>query len=63
MELSWLPLQLDPGQNLTEQQKIFRKSIGPHVIKDYDHLIERNAESFVNRLEGFSGDPTEIVFQ
>jgi cytochrome P450 len=63
MGFGWSLLQAQPGHNLTEQRKIFRKVLGPQVVKDYDQLIERQAEGFVNRMEGFSGDPTELVFQ
>jgi cytochrome P450 len=63
MGFGWSLIQTLPGHNFTEQRKIFRKVLGPQVVKDYDQLIEREGENFVNRLQGFSGDPTEIVFQ
>ncbi|PVF95233.1 cytochrome P450 [Serendipita vermifera] len=64
MGFGWSLLQSQPDhQNWIEQRKMLRKVLGPQVIKDYDKLIESEAEDFVNRLEGFSGDPTELVFE
>jgi cytochrome P450 len=63
MELGWSLLQIQPGPNLLEQRKIFKKALGPQVINKYDELIEREAENFVSKLKGFSGDPAPIVFQ
>ncbi|PVF95235.1 cytochrome P450 [Serendipita vermifera] len=61
MEWGWALLILQPGRALTEQRKIFHKVIGPHAIADFDHLIENEAQSLVEKLDGFSGDPTEHV--
>ncbi|PVF95243.1 cytochrome P450 [Serendipita vermifera] len=62
MGLGWSLLQIQPGHNLTEQRKIFKKALGPQAISKHDELIEREAENFVNKLKGFSGDPADIVF-
>ncbi|PVF95239.1 cytochrome P450 [Serendipita vermifera] len=63
MGFGWSFLQSQPDHDWAEQRKIFRKVIGPHVVKDYDQLIEREAETFIGQIREFSGDPTELVFK
>lgn len=63
MGLGWSLLQSQPGHDWMERRKIFKKVLGPQAISDYDQLIEREAENFVSKLNGFSGDPSEIVLQ
>jgi cytochrome P450 len=63
MGFGWSLLQSQPDHHWGEQRKIFRKVLGPHVVKDYDQLIEREAENFLTRLKGFSGDPGNLVHE
>ncbi|CAG8726146.1 5594_t:CDS:2, partial [Acaulospora colombiana] len=52
MGLGWSLLQSQPGHDWMERRKIFKKVLGPQAISDYDQLIEREAESFVDKLKG-----------
>jgi hypothetical protein len=63
MEFGWSLLSNGPGPAVTEQRKVFRKVLGPSVISNQDQLIERGAEELVNKLKGFSGNPTEPVIR
>jgi hypothetical protein len=63
MEFGWSLLSISPGPAVTEERKVFRKYLGPQTISDHDQLVERASEDFVNRLQGFSGDPLQIVLQ
>lgn len=62
MEWGWAHLVLQPGHDFTEQRKIFRKTMGPQGVADYHQLIENQAQILADKFEGFSGDPTDLVF-
>ncbi|PVF95236.1 cytochrome P450 [Serendipita vermifera] len=61
-EWGWAHLVLQPGHDFTEQRKIFRKTMGPQGVADYHQLIENQAQILADKFEGFSGDPTDLVF-
>jgi cytochrome P450 len=63
MGMGWSLLLSPPEYDWMERRKIFKKVLGPQAISEYDQLIEREAENFVNKLKVFSGDPTELVLQ
>ncbi|KAG8770646.1 hypothetical protein FRB91_004275 [Serendipita sp. 411] len=48
---------LQQGPEFNEQRKLFRTSLGPHVLGSYDRLIQQTIESFISDVRGFEGDP------
>ncbi|KAG8776188.1 hypothetical protein FRC16_004600, partial [Serendipita sp. 398] len=61
MDFGWSLLFMDTTDAFYETRKIFRKVLGPQAVPDYDHLIDLAAESFIQNLKGFEGDPDTIV--
>lgn len=61
MDFSWSISQAQPGPKHNEARKVFRKSIGPRAVADFDTLLEADAEKLVAAFTGFSGDPREII--
>ncbi|KAG8810764.1 hypothetical protein FS842_003152 [Serendipita sp. 407] len=61
MDFGWSLLFMDTTNAFYETRKIFRKVLGPQAVPDYDHLIDLAAESFIQNLKGFEGDPDTIV--
>ncbi|KAG8797738.1 hypothetical protein FRC17_007658, partial [Serendipita sp. 399] len=60
-EFAWGLITAQPTPSFYEQRKVFRKVMGPHVISDFDLLIEEEAKNLVNSAKGFSGDPHDIL--
>ncbi|KAG8833049.1 hypothetical protein FRC17_000115 [Serendipita sp. 399] len=61
MDFGWSVLFMDTTEGFYETRKIFRKVLGPNVMVDYDHLIDLAADSLIQNLKDFSGDPEQIV--
>ncbi|KAG8830750.1 hypothetical protein FRC17_004285 [Serendipita sp. 399] len=57
----WSIIQIQPSHAFYEQRKAFRKVIGPHVVAQYNTLIEQEADNLVHRLSGFNGDIEPII--
>jgi cytochrome P450 len=52
-----------PGPNFNEQRKVFRQALGPHVIGEYDALIQRHFDSFCDALSVLSGNPFPVIVE
>lgn len=61
MHSDWTMLMAQPGANFTEQRKVFRQALGPHVIGDYDGLIQQHIGPFCQALSGISGNPFPAI--
>ncbi|KAG8835162.1 hypothetical protein FRC17_005020 [Serendipita sp. 399] len=46
-----------PSAEFNEQRKLFRISLGPQIVGNYDRLIQQRVESFIGDMHGFEGDP------
>ncbi|KAG8815026.1 hypothetical protein FRC19_001322, partial [Serendipita sp. 401] len=57
----WGLITTQPTASFYEQRKVFRKVMGPHVVSQFDLLIEEEAKNLVKRAENFSGDPHDII--
>jgi cytochrome P450 len=63
MYSDWTMLMSQPGPNFSEQRRVFRQALGPHVIGDYDALIQRHFDSFCGALAGVSGNPFPVIVE
>ncbi|KAG8848706.1 hypothetical protein FRB91_010549 [Serendipita sp. 411] len=60
---AWGLITAQPTPSFYEQRKVFRKVMGPHVISQFDLLIEEEAKNLIKRAENFSGDPHDILHE
>ncbi|KAG8833045.1 hypothetical protein FRC17_000111 [Serendipita sp. 399] len=58
---AWGLITTQPTASFYEQRKVFRKVMGPHVVSDFDLLIEEEAKNLIKNARGFSGDPHDII--
>ncbi|CCA71466.1 hypothetical protein PIIN_05404 [Serendipita indica DSM 11827] len=52
-----------PDKELNEQRRILQKAIGPRVVGEYDHFLNRGCSDLLQRLDGFSGEPFDHVLK
>jgi hypothetical protein len=63
MYSDWTLLMAQPGPNFNEQRRVFRQVLGPHVVGQYDALIQRHLDSFCGALSGVSGNPFPVIVE
>jgi len=61
MYSDWTMRMSQPGPNFHEQRRVFRQALGPHVIGEYDTLIQRHFDSFCGALSSVSGNPFPVI--
>lgn len=61
MSVGWALILLQPSPDFNEQRKIFRKTVGPQVIQQYDHLIRNEIQYLLEALPITTGDPFQAV--
>lgn len=63
MYSDWTMLMSQPGANFTEQRKVFRQALGPHVVGEYDGLIQQHLGPFCSALSEVSGNPFPVIVE
>jgi cytochrome P450 len=63
MYLSENLVMMPPNQSHAEQRKILNKVMGPLAAKQYDTLIQDQANHLVGELSGFVGDPLPLIIR
>ncbi|PVF92915.1 cytochrome P450 [Serendipita vermifera] len=58
---NWSVAVMQPGPEHSAMRRIFKESIGSHLIVKYDPLIQQTAQKLVTELSGFEGSPLDAL--
>jgi hypothetical protein len=61
MDWKWLIAFRQPSKDFQEMRKMLKPGVGPQVLGSYDNLVADGLKELVVNLNGFRGDPTEMV--
>ncbi|CAG7852693.1 SubName: Full=Uncharacterized protein {ECO:0000313/EMBL:CCA71478.1} [Serendipita indica DSM 11827] len=52
---------MQPTKELTDQRRLFQKSIGPRGVEEYDSFLIHGSSELLQGLDGFSGQPMDVL--